>query len=62
VRRLERTVGRMTGAVVFAALLIAGATLYGADPGLGRLLMGGSAVPLLWVMVAGRGRHPGRRG
>jgi len=62
VRRLERTVGRMTGAVVFAALLIAGATLYGADPGLGRLLMGGSAVLLLWVMVSGRGRHPGRRG
>jgi len=61
VRRLERTVGRITGGLVFAALLIAGAILYGSDPGFGRLMMGASALPLLWVMMSGRGRHPGRR-
>ena len=50
----------MTGAVVFAALLVAGAVLYRTDPTLGRWLMGASALPLAWVLIAGRGRHPGR--
>ena len=60
VRRLERSVSRITGGLVFAALLIAGAILHATDPGLGRLLMGASALPLVWLMVSGRGRHPGR--
>ncbi|PKQ20484.1 MAG: ABC transporter [Actinobacteria bacterium HGW-Actinobacteria-6] len=61
IRRLQRSVGKITGGLVFAALLIAGSILYGSDPGLGRLMMGTSAVPLLWVMMSGRGRHPERR-
>jgi predicted unusual protein kinase regulating ubiquinone biosynthesis (AarF/ABC1/UbiB family) len=61
IRRLERSVGRIATGLVFAALLIAGAILYGADPGLGRLLMGASALPLLMLMLGGRGGHPGRR-
>jgi hypothetical protein len=60
VRRLERSVGRVTGAVVFAALLVAGATLYGAEPTVAKWLMGASALPLVWTMLSGRGRHPGR--
>ena len=60
VRRLERSVSKATGALVFAAVLIAGAVVYTADPGLGKLLMGGSVLPLLWVFFGGRGRH-GRR-
>jgi len=61
VRRLERSVSRVTGALVFAALLVAGAILSNTDPGLGRLLMGTSVLPLLWVLFSGKGRHPGGR-
>lgn len=61
IRRLERSVGRITSGLVFAALLIAGAILYGTDPGFGRLLMGASVLPLVGVMLGGRGRHPGSR-
>jgi predicted unusual protein kinase regulating ubiquinone biosynthesis (AarF/ABC1/UbiB family) len=57
VRRLDRSVNRMTGALVFAALLVAGAVLYRADPMLGRWLMAASVLPLLWLMVGGRGGH-----
>ena len=60
IRRLEKSVGRITSGLVFAALLIAGAILYGADPGLGRLLMGASVLPLIGLMFGGRGGHPGR--
>jgi predicted unusual protein kinase regulating ubiquinone biosynthesis (AarF/ABC1/UbiB family) len=61
IRRLEKSVGRITSGLVFAALLIAGAILYGADPGFGKLLMGASVLPLAALMFGGRGRHPGRR-
>ena len=60
VRRLDRSVNRVSGALVFAALLVAGAVLYRTDAGLGKLLMGVSALPLAWTMVGGRGGH-GRR-
>jgi predicted unusual protein kinase regulating ubiquinone biosynthesis (AarF/ABC1/UbiB family) len=61
IRRLEKSVGRITSGLAFAALLIAGAILYGADPGLGKVFMGLSVLPLLGVMFGGRGGHPGRR-
>jgi len=61
VRRLERSVGRVVMALVFAALLVAGAVVYATDPGLGKLLMGASVLPLLAVMLGGRGGHPGSR-
>lgn len=61
VRRLERSVGRVTSGLVFGALLIAGAILYETDPGLARLLVGASVLPLISLMFGGRGRHPGSR-
>jgi predicted unusual protein kinase regulating ubiquinone biosynthesis (AarF/ABC1/UbiB family) len=60
VRRLDRSVNRMTGGLVFAALLVAGAVLYRADPGLGTVMMGSSVLPLAWVMLGGRGHGPRR--
>jgi predicted unusual protein kinase regulating ubiquinone biosynthesis (AarF/ABC1/UbiB family) len=61
VRRLERSVSRIVTALVFAALLIAGAIVHASDPGLGRILMLASALPLLWLALSGRGRHSARR-
>ena len=61
IRQLERRVGKIAIAVVFAALLIAGAILYAADPGFGKLMMGASVLPLLALVFGGRGGHPGRR-
>ncbi|MDP2234020.1 MAG: AarF/UbiB family protein, partial [Actinomycetota bacterium] len=60
VRRLERSVGRVAMALVFAALLIAGAILYPAEPTLAKVLMGVSLLPLFRAMMGGRGGHPGR--
>ncbi len=60
IRRLERSAGRVTTALVFAALLVAGAVLYGGDPVFGRVLMGASLLPLIGLMLGGRGGHPGR--
>ncbi len=61
IRRLERSVGRIVSGLVFAALLIAGAILYGGDPLFGKVLMGASVLPLIGLMIGGRGGHPGRR-
>ena len=60
IRRLERSVGRIVSGLVFAALLIAGAIVRAGDPGLSNVLMGASVLPLLAIMLGGRGRHPGR--
>ncbi len=52
-RDLERMGRRVVSAVLFAALLIAGAVLHGADEVLGAVLMGVSAAPLLHALFAG---------
>ncbi|MGC3994839.1 MAG: AarF/UbiB family protein [Propionicimonas sp.] len=57
-RRLDRTLNRMTAALVFAALIVAGALLYAAEPVLAKVLMGVSALPLLTVLFGGRGHRP----
>jgi len=59
IRRVERSIKGVSSALVFAALLLAGAILYGDEPTLATWLMGASALPLLRVMMGGRGRHPG---
>ncbi|MET3901499.1 AarF/UbiB family protein [Paenarthrobacter sp. 4246] len=60
-RRLERqmaslilTARRAVAALIFGALLIAGAVLRTDDPGLGNVLMISSAVPLLYGLWSGR--------
>ena len=59
VARLERAVGRLATAMLFAGLLLAGALLRPDDPELGTALMVASAVPLVLVVV---GPILGRRG
>jgi predicted unusual protein kinase regulating ubiquinone biosynthesis (AarF/ABC1/UbiB family) len=54
IARLDRSNRRSASALVFAALLIAGAIVRADDAVLGGILMAGSAVPLLHGMWAGR--------
>ncbi|MEC5183918.1 putative unusual protein kinase regulating ubiquinone biosynthesis (AarF/ABC1/UbiB family) [Cryobacterium sp. MP_3.1] len=54
VARLERTAGRVVSAVLFGALLIAGAVLRGDDAVLAAVLMIGSVIPLLHALFTGR--------
>jgi predicted unusual protein kinase regulating ubiquinone biosynthesis (AarF/ABC1/UbiB family) len=55
VARLERTARRLISAIVFGALLIAGAVLRADETVLGTVLMVVSVVPLLYALFAGRG-------
>jgi predicted unusual protein kinase regulating ubiquinone biosynthesis (AarF/ABC1/UbiB family) len=55
-RSMERTIGRLASAILFAALLFAGVLLRPTDEVLGWVLMGASAVPLLHVVVTWRSR------
>jgi hypothetical protein len=58
---LERAINRLTGGIVFAALLIGGVLFYNA----GNILLagvswGGSAISLLWIIFFARGHRPRR--
>ena len=59
VRGVERAVRRQTGAIVFAALLIAGAIMRTSDHDLSNIVLSGAGLTLLWLMFSGRGGHPG---
>ncbi|MBF4573209.1 AarF/ABC1/UbiB kinase family protein [Herbiconiux sp. VKM Ac-1786] len=54
VARLERSIGRVVSAIVFAALLVAGTVLRGDDVVFGTVLMAVSVVPLLHALFSGR--------
>lgn len=57
VRALVRSVNRLTGGVVFAALLLGGVALANAgNSAAGNLFFGAAGVTLLWVLFSGRGR------
>ncbi|MFF1573604.1 ABC1 kinase family protein [Leifsonia sp. NPDC058292] len=56
VSRLERTARRLVGAVLFGALLVAGAVLRGSDAVLSTVVLSVSVLPLLYTLF------PGRRG
>jgi predicted unusual protein kinase regulating ubiquinone biosynthesis (AarF/ABC1/UbiB family) len=57
VRSLTRSVDRLTGSVLFAALLIGGVMLVNAGNGVyGGGLLGASGLALLWVLLGKRGR------
>ena len=58
VGQLNRTLSRLTTAVVFAGLVVAGALLYGTEPTLAKVILAISVLPLLAVMLGGRRRGP----
>ena len=51
VARLERTARRVVSAILFGALLIAGAVVLSTDAVLGTVLMVASVVPLLYTLI-----------
>ncbi len=53
VRQLDRSVQRIPMAIVFAALLLAGAVLYAAEPTLAKVLMAVSVLPLIGALRRG---------
>jgi len=58
VASLERAVNRLTGGVVFAALLIGGVMLYNAGDDLAAgLLFGCSGIDLIWMIFFNRGKR-----
>jgi predicted unusual protein kinase regulating ubiquinone biosynthesis (AarF/ABC1/UbiB family) len=57
---LEQSVNRLSGGVVFAAMLVGGAILYGSNELYGQMLMGASLLPLLWMLFFARGHRPWR--
>jgi hypothetical protein len=54
---LERSLNRLTGGVIFLALLVSGATLYDSNSTLGQVLMGGSALALFYTVFMVRRRR-----
>lgn len=57
---LEQSVNRLSGGLVFAALLVSGAILSASHARLGEILMGLSILPLLWMLFFARGHRPWR--
>jgi predicted unusual protein kinase regulating ubiquinone biosynthesis (AarF/ABC1/UbiB family) len=58
VRALGRSVDRLTGGVIFAALLVSGVMLLNnGNSQLGGSLLGAAGATLLWVLFGGRGRN-----
>ena len=57
---LERSMNRLTGGIIFLALLIAGAMLYDSHLLLGKILLGGSGATLLYILFFARGHRPWR--
>lgn len=53
VRQLDRSVQRIPMAIVFAALLLAGAVLYAAEPTFAKVLMAVSVLPLIGALRRG---------
>lgn len=55
---LERSVNRLTGGVIFLALLLSGAILYSSNQTLAQALLGGSILALLYTLFFVRGHRP----
>jgi len=53
-RSVERGLGRASSAIIFSALLLAGALLYPAQPVLATVLLAASTLPLLHVTIGAR--------
>ncbi len=57
---IEGALNRLTGAMLFAALLIGGAILHPSDPQVGKIIMSAALLPLVWLLFFARGHRPWR--
>jgi predicted unusual protein kinase regulating ubiquinone biosynthesis (AarF/ABC1/UbiB family) len=57
---LERSLNRLTGGVIFLALLISGTLLYDAHPMLAQVMFGGAGLALFYTLFLARGHRPWR--
>lgn len=57
---LERSMNRLTGGIIFLALLVSGAVLYDAHPTIGQAMLGGSGLALFYILFLARGHRPWR--
>ena len=57
---LERSMNRMTGGIVFLALMVSGAILYDSNQMLAEILFGASALALMYTLFFARGHRPWR--
>ena len=57
---LEGSLNRLTGSVIFSALLIGGCIIYGTDHLFGKILISTSIIPIFWMLFFSRGHRPWR--
>jgi predicted unusual protein kinase regulating ubiquinone biosynthesis (AarF/ABC1/UbiB family) len=60
IRHLERSLNRLTGGIIFLALLVSGATLFDGHALLAKGLFGGAGLALFYTMFLAGGRRPFR--
>ncbi len=57
---MERSINRLTGGIVFLALMISGVILYDSDKLLAQAMLGGAFLALLYILFFARGHRPWR--
>jgi predicted unusual protein kinase regulating ubiquinone biosynthesis (AarF/ABC1/UbiB family) len=57
---LERSLNRLTGGIIFLALMISGAILYDSQQALAQIMFGASALALIYTLFFARGHRPWR--
>ncbi|MDD2922643.1 MAG: AarF/ABC1/UbiB kinase family protein [Anaerolineales bacterium] len=57
---LERSLNRLTGGIIFLALLVSGAILYDSNAALAQAIFGASALALIYTLFFARGHRPWR--
>jgi predicted unusual protein kinase regulating ubiquinone biosynthesis (AarF/ABC1/UbiB family) len=57
---LERSINRLTGGIVFLALMISGVILYESEKILAQVMFGGASLALLYILFFARGHRPWR--
>jgi len=60
IRYLERSVNRLSGGLVFMALMISGAIMYDSNLRIAQAFFGGAVLALLYSLFLARGHRIGR--
>jgi len=55
---LERSTNRLTGSIVFLALMISGAILFDSNRMIAQMMFGGASLALIYTLFIARGHRP----